>query len=553
MWASTERKRLQVTNNGSGNSRAERRSDWVQVSRLANPLVNELFVPVTLKDKYNATQPSGDLKNFGRFALNPFLAGAFNQLLALGAKETDRTDIVQVLFTGIPGVNQISKKPAPADTLKINMGVPPSATENRFGVIGAILAAKREQALRGLRLRADGSAVALRPSSPGRISFPDGQGGLRTTRVQLLLSARVRDARRVSLSDTTFADRLGWRSIIAARGEGTATRSSLPATEPTRRLRTYPAALLDSPANQRSITLTVEPGPGSLVAPRADGAGLTTTGGDRANDGFAGLFDDAAAGEGTLIVLLLAAFGWGALHALSPGHGKAMVAAYLVGARGTARHAVMLGATVTVTHTIGVFALGVVTLALSQYLLPEDLYPWMNLVAGLLVLVVGAMVFRSRLRTRRDHHDHVDHDHGDHDHGHHAGHEPHGHQHAHAHGFGGGQHHHHAPESLKPRALIAAGAAAGLIPCPSALVVLLGAISQHEIALGLLLVVVFSLGLAATLTALGIAVVSARGLSGRWQPDGRGARVMAAAPAVSAVLIVALGCLLTARAVPGVV
>jgi len=235
-----------------------------------------------------------------------------------------------------------------------------------------------------------------------------------------------------------------------------------------------------------------------------------------------------------------------------------MVAAYLVGARGTARHAVMLGATVTVTHTIGVFALGVVTLALSQYLLPEDLYPWMNLVAGLLVLVVGAMVFRSRLRTRRDHHDHVDHDHvdhdhGDHDHGHHAGHEPHGHQHAHAHGFGGGQHHHHAPESLKPRALIAAGAAAGLIPCPSALVVLLGAISQHEIALGLLLIVVFSLGLAATLTALGIAVVSARGLSGRWRPDGRGARVMAAAPAVSAVLIVALGCLLTARAVPGVV
>ncbi|MDQ3723878.1 MAG: DUF4331 domain-containing protein, partial [Actinomycetota bacterium] len=136
VWASTERRRLQVTNNGSGNSRAERRSDWVQVSRLANPLVNELFVPQSLKDKYNRTQPSGDLKNFGRFALNPFLAGAFNQLLALGAKETDRTDIVQALFTGTPGVNQISKNPAPADTLKLNMGVPPSATENRFGVIG---------------------------------------------------------------------------------------------------------------------------------------------------------------------------------------------------------------------------------------------------------------------------------------------------------------------------------------------------------------------------------------------------------------------------------
>ena len=430
----------------------------------------------------------------------------------------------------------------------------------------AILTAKREQALRGLRLRVDGRAVALRPSAPGRISFPDGQGGLRTTRVELLLSARVRDARRVILSDTTFADRLGWRSIIAARGDGTATRSSLPATEPTRRLRSYPAALLDSPADQRSIALTVEPGDGTLVAPRADGAGLATTGdrgADRADAGFAGLFDDAAAGEGTLILLLLAAFGWGALHALSPGHGKAMVAAYLVGARGTARHAVMLGATVTVTHTIGVFALGVVTLALSQYLLPEDLYPWMNLVAGLLVLVVGAIVVRARLRTRRVHRGHDHHVHeqepgpgDDHGHSHDAGHESHDHQHAHAHGHAhgsGGGHHHHAPESLKPRALIAAGAAAGLIPCPSALVVLLGAISQHEVALGLLLIVVFSLGLAATLTALGIAVVGARGLSGRWRPNGRTARVMAAAPAISAVLIVALGCVLTARAVPGVV
>ena len=140
VWASTERRRLQVTNNGSGNHRAERRSDWVQVSRLANPLVNELFIPQTLKDKYNRTQPSGDLKNFGKFALNPFLAGAFNQLLALGVKETDRTDIVQALFTGIPGVTQISKNPAAADTLKINMGVPPSATENRFGVIGGDMA-----------------------------------------------------------------------------------------------------------------------------------------------------------------------------------------------------------------------------------------------------------------------------------------------------------------------------------------------------------------------------------------------------------------------------
>ena len=136
VWASTERQRLQVTNSAAVSRRASRGSDWVQVSRLANPLVNELFVPQTLKDKYNRTQPSGDLKNFGKFALNPFLAGALNQLLDLGVKASDRTDIVQALFTGIPGVTQISKNPAAADTLKLNMGVPPTENENRFGVIG---------------------------------------------------------------------------------------------------------------------------------------------------------------------------------------------------------------------------------------------------------------------------------------------------------------------------------------------------------------------------------------------------------------------------------
>ena len=105
-----------------------------------------------------------------------------------------------------------------------------------------------------------------------------------------------------------------------------------------------------------------------------------------------------------LLLLLLAAFGWGAVHALSPGHGKAMVAAYLVGTRGTARHAAALGATVTVTHTAGVLLLGVVALTLSAFVLPEQLYPWLNLASGLLVVVVGAAVLRSRARKRKAHH-----------------------------------------------------------------------------------------------------------------------------------------------------
>ena len=298
----------------------------------------------------------------------------------------------------------------------------------------------------------------------------------------------------------------------------------------TRRLTSYPASLLKSPSDQRRAGFSVRPGDGTLVAPRAEGGGEETTrsGGE---DGFAGLFADAASGDGVLVLLLLVSAGWGALHALSPGHGKAMVAAYLVGTRGGPREAVALGATVTVTHTLGVFALGAVTLALSQYILPEDLYPWLTLVSGLLVVAVGAGVLRARWRdARRPAAPHSHHHHHDHDHDHH--------------------HHHHHPPEGGWKGVIGMGASAGLIPCPSALVVLLGAISQHQVALGMLLIVAFSLGLAATLTGLGLAVVYARRLTSRVDVTGNLARAL---PALSAVVIVLVGCVLTLQALPAVV
>ena len=299
-------------------------------------------------------------------------------------------------------------------------------------------------------------------------------------------------------------------------------RSSAPGTDPTDGLRHYPRDSLSSPLDERSATLSVRPGDGRLTAPRGPN-GRTETTGNRAGDGFAGVFADAASGHGVLIFLLLAAFAWGAVHALSPGHGKTMVAAYLVGTRGTARHALALGATVTVTHTAGVFALGLVTLALSQYVLPEQLYPWLNLASGLLVVLVGAGVLRGRvrrLRARRLAHSHRGHTH-DHDHAHDA--------------------------DLSWRGLLGMGASAGLLPCPSALVVLLAAIAQHQVALGLLLIVAFSLGLAATLTGLGMLVVLGGRLAGRLRvPPALGA----ALPAASAVVIVAAGLVLTVRAVP---
>jgi nickel/cobalt transporter (NicO) family protein len=405
-----------------------------------------------------------------------------------------------------------------------------------------VLAHKRAEVARGLSLRVDGRRVALRLRPGGALSHPMGQGGLPTTRVELDLDAPARGARAVDVKDATFPDRVGWRAVVVAPGRGTDVRSSVPATDPTAGLRRYPRALLETPAHVRTARFAVARGTGTVVAPRAPGAVAATTR-NRSGDGLAGVFARAADGRGVLLVLLLSAFGWGMLHALSPGHGKAMVAAYLVGTRGTARHAVALGATVTITHTIGVFALGLVTLSLSQYVLPEDLYPWLNLASGLLIVAVGAGVLRSRVakaRRARTHvhaHDHGDHDHGDHHHDHHD-HDGHGHH-----------HHHHTPERITPRGIVAMGASAGLIPCPSALVVLLGAVAQHQIALGLLLIVAFSAGLAATLVALGLLVVSATGLTQRIGGTGA-ARVATIASAASAVAIVAVGVALTARAVP---
>jgi ABC-type nickel/cobalt efflux system permease component RcnA len=393
----------------------------------------------------------------------------------------------------------------------------------------AVLARKVGEVRRGLELTVDGRRAPLAVLPGARISFPAGQGGLRTTRVEIRLTAAT--GKRVHLRDATFPGRVGWKAVIVAPGAGTDVRSSVPARDPTQGLRHYPGDLLGSPLDQRTASFSVTPGNGRVRAPDGvHGSGAE----DKSGDGLGGVFADAASGRGVLILLLLAAFGWGALHALSPGHGKSMVAAYLVGTRGTARHAAALGATVTVAHTAGVFALGLVTLGLSQYVLPEDLYPWLTLASGLLVVAVGAGVLRSRVKKvkrDREHDHHHEHDH-EHDHGHH-----HDGDHDHSH-------------DVSWRSLIAMGASAGLIPCPSALVVLLGALSQHQVGLGLLLITAFSLGLAATITGLGLVVVYARTLLQRLSFSSSWAA--SALPALSALAIVVVGCVLTAKAVPGV-
>jgi nickel/cobalt transporter (NicO) family protein len=377
-----------------------------------------------------------------------------------------------------------------------------------------------------LELSADGRPVALSAPLDATLEFPSGQGGLRTARVETTFEAPLPDGvTAVEVRDESFGDRVGWKAIQALPGEGTDVRSSVPATDPTDGLRAYPEDLLSSPSDVRSATLSVSEGSGRVSGP--DGSVSAPLSAGPEPDGFAGTL---TSGEGLILFLLAAAFGWGALHALSPGHGKAMVAAYLVGTRGTARHAAILGLTVTITHTAAVFALGLVTLIASEYLLPEDLYPWLGVASGALVVAIGVVVMRLRIRRWRAARAEV------------------AHHHAHAHD------HLPAGEPVTMRTLLALGVSGGIVPCPSALVVLIAAISQHRVGLGMLLIVAFSLGLAATLTAVGLAVLYGGRLVARLRPERRlfGGRWVGALPALSAILIVAAGALITLRALPEV-
>ena len=176
VWATTERKRMSVRRH---HGRKHYKADWVQVSRLGNPLINEVVIPIGQKDKFNRTSPSDDLANFGKYALNPEPARLLNALFGLGVKETNRTDIVQALLTGVPGLTQIGKNPAPADTLKLNLGVPPAATENRFGVLAGDVAGFPN----GRRLADDVTDIELRviagallPADQGGKQIPLGDG-----------------------------------------------------------------------------------------------------------------------------------------------------------------------------------------------------------------------------------------------------------------------------------------------------------------------------------------------------------------------------------------
>jgi ABC-type nickel/cobalt efflux system permease component RcnA len=371
---------------------------------------------------------------------------------------------------------------------------------------------------RGFVLELDGTRTVLVPVKH-KLSTKPGAGGLPTLRFEAVFRAHPRaQGTALVFHDTNFADRIGWKEIVVRADRGASIQwSSVPSTSESDELRAYPKNLLKSPLDVTSVQASVGLGSGPGVTPSLEGAPAAK----RTSRGFESLVARRELGAGVILVSLLIAAFWGAAHALTPGHGKAIVAGYLVGSRGKPRHAVLLGGVVTVTHTAGVFALGLVTLLLSQFVVPERLYPWLTVASGLLVVAVGGSVFWSRWRHRRTHRQKRDHHH------HH--------------------HHSHAPDT---RGLLGIGVAAGLLPCPSALVVLLSAISLHRVGFGLALIVAFSLGLAATITSIGLLAVFARRAFGRLALDGPLVRAL---PALSALVILAVGVGITVNALPEVI
>jgi ABC-type nickel/cobalt efflux system permease component RcnA len=352
-------------------------------------------------------------------------------------------------------------------------------------------------------------------------------------------------ARRLRFENTNFSERVGWREIVVAPAGGASVFDSTAFGSPlTDELKEYPQDMLAAPLQERIAELSWANGqlPDGATALRTrEGKPVAQT-----RDRLAELISVREVTPLVALLGLMLAAGLGAMHAFSPGHGKTVVGAYLVGSKGTAKHAAFLGLTVTVTHTAGVFALGLVTLFAAHYVNPEKLFPVLSFLSGAIVLVIGLSLFARRLRAALPGGASPAHTHG----GGHAHTHEHGDAHHHHDGSGlthshdGGSEHTHLPPGADGsrvtwRSLLALGVSGGLLPCPSALVVLLAAIAAGRVGYGLALVIAFSTGLAATLTGIGLVFVFA----GRFLkiPTGGGATIVRVLPVASAFVIACVG------------
>lgn len=431
-----------------------------------------------------------------------------------------------------------------------------------------------------LELELAGIRFPLEPIAVG-LSFPLGQGGLVTLRLVCTYAASADLSRATSLvfRDQSYAGRSGWRAIVVS-GSGVTLDGAQGLTEdPTDRLSRYPPAEISSPRDQREVAITVRPGgPAGTPPAIADavalgsppdkvvGAGLRS---GVVPGGIAAMPPELAAViQATdltlpaILLSLLVAAGVGAIHAASPGHGKTLMAAYLVGTRGTMRHAMALGLTVTISHTIGVLALGLIILYAGSVIAPERLFPILGVASGLMVLVIGAGLLLQRLHEKREREQLAAHDHG----GDHATGHGHATDHDHPGGAGHGQDrdearpagwhshglvsHTHLPQGdgqLRWRNLFALGLVGGLVPSASAILILVGSIAAGRPAFGMVLTVAFGVGMAVVLVGVGVLLVRARNLLERWPTTRRFGALGTRLPIVTAVIFVIVGAIVTVQ------
>jgi nickel/cobalt transporter (NicO) family protein len=443
--------------------------------------------------------------------------------------------------------------------------------------------AEAREWVKQLRVTSDGKPVAARFLGAEMVTS-DGAGNLPVMRIKTRLKVNAAPGR-LEYADGTYPDRTaGWKEVVVMAKGGAGIKSSTAGSKDVSQgLTAYPQdATVAPPQDLKAVvvwvaapvaepvvseTREVQPAPAApVIAAPVKTAGPVKTaptvaepnsmGQVKRNDFLSRALKGGEIGWGLGLLCIAVAFWFGALHALEPGHGKTMVAAYLVGAKGTVKHAIFLGGMVTFTHTISVFFLGLITLFLSQYIMPDKISKVLGVISGLTIVYLGGMLLYRRSRGLHGH------DHG-HDHHHHHDefeddsdmafssdeHSHHHHDHDHSHGAfthtHDGHTHSHVPEGdVTFKSLIALGASGGMVPCPSALVLLLSAISIGRTGFGLLLLLSFSLGLALVLMAMGLLVVYAKNLFPQRELEKPNA-FFTYMPVISAALIFVIGIVLT--------
>jgi nickel/cobalt transporter (NicO) family protein len=430
------------------------------------------------------------------------------------------------------------------------------ATEQDQALLEEKTGERAREWIRALALAEDGRKVnwLIKSIAP---KTADGAGGMPTLRIVIKAQAPL-EAGKVTYDDLNFPGRAGWKEIVIDHSSDALLNStSEGATDLSAALTVYPTDPSVTPPQDLTASVdwspkvskpirepdprapvetvvkapTAAPAPASFAAQQPTAPGTVVRG-----DFLSRMLQKKSLGWQLMLLCALAALGLGAMHAMSPGHGKTIVAAYLVGSRGTLKHAALLGIVVTFTHTFTVFLLGIGVLFFEQYVVPEKIVPALGMLSGLSIVGVGAsLLYRRAQALMGQHHDHAHHDH-DRRHSHDTG---------LVHSHGGTTHSHAIEGDITPGSLIALGVGGGMVPCPSALILMLSAIALGRPGLGLVLLIAFSMGLSMVLIGIGVLALYARQLL----PDSQKASqhpVVRLIPVFSSVVVIVLGLGITA-------